>query len=296
MFLNEFIIDIKNINTVLSNYISRSLKIGISSFNTSSKHIFEAFKESQKALKALFYKDNEYIASFSELSLFNGSNPYYSKDFEKNLAINLEQRNIAHLQNLINKYLKSIGDCADISSDTVKLNTIEIVNIFTTYLRSLSFSISDIDKEYIYYYQQIAAMTSFTELTKWTREFFAIFSGFLCEINKGVLRTDIIQALKFIQDNYSNEISLVDLAKHVNISKNHLSYLFKKETGETFSDYLNKIRIEKAQELLVSGQYKIHEIAEMVGFHNTGYFSKVFKKSTGSSPLDFKNGGEPYVF
>ena len=62
------------------------------------------------------------------------------------------------------------------------------------------------------------------------------------------------------------------------MSKNHFSYLFRKETGHSFNDYLTEVRINKAKLLLTSPQtYTIAEIAEMTGFNDTGYFGKVFK-------------------
>ena len=108
---------------------------------------------------------------------------------------------------------------------------------------------------------------------------------------KGI-RSDIAKALKYIEEHYSENISLSGIASHIHMSKNHFSYLFRKETGHSFNDYLTEVRINKAKLLLTSPQtYTIAEIAEMTGFNDTGYFGKVFKKSTGMSPIHYKSGG-----
>ena len=108
---------------------------------------------------------------------------------------------------------------------------------------------------------------------------------------KGI-RSDIAKALKYIEEHYSENISLSGIASHIHMSKNHFSYLFRKETGHSFNDYLTEVRINKAKLLLTSPQtYTIAEIAEMKGFNDTGYFGKVFKKSTGMSPIHYKSGG-----
>ncbi len=287
--LDSFKLHLESVNRILLNYISSPPRIGISILKSSPEQIFDAFKESQKAVKASFYKEDKLLSSFSELSFFEPLNPYYSTAFEKNLRTNIERRNISELKNIIGMFFNRVEEYASISPDAVKLNTIEIINTFAIYIRDIGFSLSDLDKEYIYYYQQIAAIMSFSELKAWMGRFLDTLGGFLCHINKGVARTDILEALNYIEENYSRDLTLHELAKHINISKSHLSYLFRKETGETFSDYLNKVRIEKAQELLLSRKYKINEVSEMVGFNNTGYFSKVFKKSTGTSPFDYKN-------
>jgi len=64
--------------------------------------------------------------------------------------------------------------------------------------------------------------------------------------------------------------------------------MFKKETGQNFINYLTNIRIEKAKELLRSTNLKSYEIAYKVGYDNPTYFSTVFKKLTGMTPLDYK--------
>ena len=87
------------------------------------------------------------------------------------------------------------------------------------------------------------------------------------------------------------DISLQDAAEYIHITKNHLSYIFKKETGTNFVDYLTNYRIRKAKELLSSApQSTVAEIAESVGFRDTGYFCKVFKKAPGFTPNRFRKG------
>ena len=106
------------------------------------------------------------------------------------------------------------------------------------------------------------------------------------------IRSDITDALNYMEEHYRDNITLSDIASHIHMSKNHLSYLFRKETGHAFSDCLTELRISRAKELLTSGKrYSIAEIAEMTGFSDTGYFCKVFKKSTGMSPNRYKEGG-----
>ncbi len=289
--LDIFKSDLQELLHALPAYISSFPHIGISLLKGSREQLIEAVKESQKAVKFLFYSEGERMADLSQLSRFSTFNLYYSKEFERKLKINIERRDMPEIQNLIETFLRNVNECACVSPDVLKLNVIEIVNAFNSYIRTFGYSISDLDTEYMYYYQQIAAIMSFDGLREWMCGFLEVFGGFLCALNKETVRGDIIEALSYIEENYSTDISLHDLARHVNISKSHLSYIFKKETGETFSDYVNKIRIEKARELLASGKYKINEISDMVGFNNTGYFSKVFKKSTGTSPLDYKHQG-----
>lgn len=96
------------------------------------------------------------------------------------------------------------------------------------------------------------------------------------------------KALEYIQNNYSKDINLKTISSSFNTSAAYLGYLFKKEVGETFTNCLNKIRIEKAKELLLNTNMRINEISENVGYVNTNYFFTIFKKITGISPSEFK--------
>jgi two-component system response regulator YesN len=83
------------------------------------------------------------------------------------------------------------------------------------------------------------------------------------------------------------DLRLADLAEKVFISRNYLSNIFRDATGETFNDYLTKVRIEKAKSLLAEGKLMVYEIAERVGYKNVPYFTTLFKKHTGRNPTDF---------
>ena len=94
------------------------------------------------------------------------------------------------------------------------------------------------------------------------------------------------KALDFINTHYMENITLQDVAEDAGISESHLCRVLKKETGESFVNILNKIRVQQARKLLQKGDFKVYEIAEMVGFSNYAYFYHVFKKITGFSPKE----------
>jgi two-component system response regulator YesN len=71
-------------------------------------------------------------------------------------------------------------------------------------------------------------------------------------------------------------------------SYSHLSYLFKKETGQSFSEYLTARRIEKACALLERSRMKIYEVAANCGYSDTNYFLKLFRRSVGTTPAQYR--------
>ena len=101
-----------------------------------------------------------------------------------------------------------------------------------------------------------------------------------------VIRT----AKEYINQNYSKtEISLHTVAEEVALSPNHFSTIFAQEMGETFIEYLTKVRMEKAKNYLVTTKMKSSEIAYSVGYNEPHYFSYLFKKNIGVTPTEFRN-------
>lgn len=99
----------------------------------------------------------------------------------------------------------------------------------------------------------------------------------------------VAKAIEILKSNYFKDLDLKTVSDQLYISTWHLSKLLKKETGSNFIDILNEIRIEESKKMLLSPQLKIYEIAEKVGYADVPYFTKLFKKHTGQTPMDYKN-------
>ena len=99
----------------------------------------------------------------------------------------------------------------------------------------------------------------------------------------------IDKAKDYIQENYKeDDMSLQSVASYVNVSSNHFSAIFRRETGETFIDYLTTVRMDKAKDLLVCTSMKTSDVGFEVGYRDPHYFSYIFKKTQGMSPKEFR--------
>ncbi len=105
------------------------------------------------------------------------------------------------------------------------------------------------------------------------------------------------RVVQYIRANYSSELRLELLANIFGYNSAYLGKVFHQYTGENFNNYLDGIRINEAKRLLAMDEYKVYEVAEMVGYTNINYFHNKFKKYVGISPLSYKrrcrNGGVP---
>lgn len=92
----------------------------------------------------------------------------------------------------------------------------------------------------------------------------------------------------YIQEHYAEKINLQEIADTVDMSRNYVANLFKKETGTTIWNYLIAVRMQKAKELLLNSSLKSYEIALKVGYESSIHFSKLFKEQYGLNPMEYK--------
>jgi AraC-like DNA-binding protein len=99
----------------------------------------------------------------------------------------------------------------------------------------------------------------------------------------------ITRAKHYIQENHTEELSLGQVAKAVNASSFYFCKMFKKGTGVNFTEYVCRVRIESAKNLLLNPNLRISEIAYQVGFQSLTHFNRVFKKTVGESPTEYRD-------
>ena len=111
--------------------------------------------------------------------------------------------------------------------------------------------------------------------------------GCICPVS-GISNNAIIQkTLQYIHQNFNNELKLSEIAGKLFINECYLSDLFKREMGKGFTEYLTAFRMEKALLLMDRIELRFNEIADMVGYKDSNYFAKVFKKYSGQTPSEY---------
>lgn len=97
------------------------------------------------------------------------------------------------------------------------------------------------------------------------------------------------KVIEIVQKDYRQDLTLKLVADRLHLNAVYLGQVFKKEMHNSFSQYLNQIRIKRAQQLLLHSNLNINEIADEIGYNNTNYFSKMFKKLNGITPKEFRD-------
>ncbi|MDQ0885553.1 two-component system response regulator YesN [Paenibacillus sp. V4I9] len=109
------------------------------------------------------------------------------------------------------------------------------------------------------------------------------------EKRSGKAKNVIERIRSLIDKRFAENLQVGDIAKEVFLSTTYLCLLFKQETGETINEYMTKVRVDKAKELLKDPANKFYEVCYAVGYSDPSYFSKIFKKQTGHTPSSFRD-------
>ncbi|WP_318617156.1 response regulator transcription factor [Sporosarcina sp. YIM B06819] len=98
----------------------------------------------------------------------------------------------------------------------------------------------------------------------------------------------ILSAKSYIQSNYMNPITLINVANKFHLTEHYFGQIFKSISGETFITYLTKVRLDKACNLLNNPSITIYKVSELIGYTDSKHFTKVFKKSFGITPSEYR--------
>ena len=138
------------------------------------------------------------------------------------------------------------------------------------------------------YLQEIMEAQSLDKLKAWYMDRMRVAARELQTGSKDRTHHVIKKAIDYIENNFHKDISLDELAGDLGISSYYFSKLFKEEKGEGFVEYLTRRRVDEAKALLKSPEHSIKEVGVACGYSDPNYFSRIFKKSTGMTPTEYK--------
>lgn len=159
------------------------------------------------------------------------------------------------------------------------------------YLYDIQDDLLNVFRKDMNYYERFLRFELVKEMDTFMKNWMYWLIEYMSNKNNRLESNVIEKAKKYIFHNYMNPgLSIKELSQYLEFSEKYFSAMFAKEVGETFTDYLTRIRIEQAKELMITTNMKTYEICAAIGYNNVEHFSRVFKKSTGFNPREYRNG------
>lgn len=206
-----------------------------------------------------------------------------SEKIQQNVILANDQELISMYNNAFNLFLSD--DC--LALDRIKAYTLEFLNEVINSAIQQGLDDSYTAKK-IEYFQKLMDFRTIQDIHVWVK---SIINGIMTAIATGRTNKNkeiIKKVVNYIEENYGKELNLEDVAAVVYLSPNYFGWVFKKETGESFVEYLTRVRVAKAILLMESTEESIFSISEKVGYKDPNYFSQVFKKVEGIRPSAYR--------
>lgn len=294
---NEFAIIIKKIFTTLVGYIKKCFGYSISAVLSCEYNGIEFLKEAiEKNIKIntnkFFHKPNE-ILFFNEITKIKNTEKdknvvNHKLDF-KALEIALENADFENMKELVKDMLSFLRVKKEWSPCEIKKELKKIYKKLYTGFMKYSIDIEIIyNRDLINMKEVIKSYDYYMEIQQEIIEFLSIYMSEYCITNGRPCRKEIGIVKSYVKNNLNDDLSVFKMAMYVNMSESRFAHVFKEEAGISFGEYVNQIRLERAERLLKETNMRVGEISGEIGFCNQNYFSTNFKKKTGMSPNEFR--------
>lgn len=278
----EMIDQCRELSRMLQKETDIQFRIGVGSV----KKMSEAMESYQEAIKSLV-STTARVAHVDDLPVGCEYEESYPIDLEKKIFEELNKGDVETCVETCRQFFDWMIETYGEEDSNVRLKALEFV-LFAEQDAYLSGGMVYRFEERRDYLPTVTGVSRNSELRTW----FLDKMREACRnvtVKKEEHANSIIEKAKaYIDEWYRKDISLDDVSRQMNLSPYYFSKLFKEETGENFIEYLTRLRINKAKILLMDKEKSMKEICAEVGYSDPNYFSRIFKKSVGVTPTEFR--------
>ncbi len=239
---------------------------------------FDAVEYVNFAKKPIYYKDT--------LNLSNVLDNSYGDLHEK--IITCLRRGDDDLKNALNLYFENIEKSEIIHINHYYQFCFDLFSSLMIVLNECALKYTDVFEDDFFIWSELKLLTGAKSIKDFV---FNVFLNVQTHIKNSRISANgkiVKQVEQYISDNYHLPITLHDLANLVHLNSNYLSFLFKQQRNKCIIEHITDVRMQKAKQLLELGEHRVNLVGEMVGYDDSGYFCKVFKKYTGVTPNNYK--------
>lgn len=239
------------------------------------------FWEQDKFLSSIYDVRNQYATGDRQ--------PVYPIESEKKLQALIRSHDKDGSRKLLNELLGEIFFVSQFDLEAIKVRVLELVVLISRATIDAGADVNEIFGFSGDYIRKIEHFTSIEELSVWVTGIMHRFIDYTFDFSRIKHIDAVYKAMEYVRANYDKKMTLDEIARSAYLSRAYLSSIFKEETGESLSAYINRVRIEKSKVLLMDKDVSLIDIANLCGFEDQSYFTRVFKKTVGVSPKKYRD-------
>lgn len=284
----------EELTTCLSKFLNISISIGIGTWVEGISSINSSYKDARTALQYKFYTGKSSVLDINDINIINNTtveslNSSQIYETENQLMGFIKLGDIEGASNVLDSLFNNLCSDRNVPVDYIQSICVEIICIASRTTKEIGQNLSGIFGnqaaiiEEIYRKENVEALRLYISDT--ILRVCEYFSKKYSQKNSKVILT----IKDIIDQRYSEDLSIAKISEEVFLTPNYISMIFKQEMNETITNYIIKVRMETAKNLLKSTDMKILEISRKVGYEDPHYFSKAFKKYTGTHPQKYRD-------
>lgn len=279
---------LRRLNDSIQPAVRLMVKLGVSLRKTRLEHLRVAYREGVEAIESLKLGEAGGIAyskMVGEIPPERRMELSYWKELREMLELLIKTGSLRDQDALLSKFEQAMKDEA-----LMTLSGIELKQAFRSILKAFE-ALPQEDTTVLTLLESVKASVNelrIDQLKQQTREMLEyVLQNYNNDLTSKSGRQLVGTIIQYTTD-YYRTVTLEEVSNKFYINKNYFCSLFKSETGESYLEFLTKVRMEEAKRLLKDSDLKAYEIAELVGYSDQRYFSQVFRKHTGMKPTDYR--------
>ena len=272
----------EKLQTALWKFAKMGVTIGVSSINR--EICSERLQEAKEAFLQRIIHGNGNLFYYDDIPVL-GAEEFPTSELAL-LKRYAQAHDIGNVEAIINSMLSD----EKVQKNNVNYIGVVWIQVLNILFHSLNISMNDSARQIeheMYNFSRIIQTESLSDIRK---RFVKVVTDAMKEdaVPEADADSKILMAKKYIEEHFSEDIPVSVIAEKFYMSPNYFSTVFKKLTGESTISYVTRLRIERAKKELIETERSIAEISELIGYNDSHYFFKLFKKETGMTPLQYR--------
>lgn len=265
-----------------------SVSIGIGSYQDNPYLLHYSYEEAIESMNDRFFQGNQLIFRYEKKA--------HNKPWQDALSAQERTELLARVRigdddgvcDLLKVHLEKMAEAYQKDVDIFKSEVVDLVMTITRIVLESGRDASTILSENTRFIQDLYKTIRYDKFVLKVCEHCKRLTQQVQGLHVSKVSPVIQKAVRYILDNHQRRISLGEVAQYCCLSVYHFSHLFKREIGESFIDYLNRIRVKKSLFYLENPDFSVQQTAQLVGFDDPNYFSRTFKKYMDITPTKYR--------
>lgn len=279
---------IENLKRNMMNRFNVTVTLGVSDRKNSLSLANDGYREAVIALKEKFYLGKGSIILFKDVKNYS-CNSVGLDEIYSDLVEGMRIGDVDTVERLLEEVFTGFAQSLSYSERYIKAFCFRTMSDAYRALYEINEKMENIFGEEDMIWNKIFRFDTIPDVRQWVTNVITTVTRYIFCKRSGRSKNVVNAILQILEEKYSEQFTIEDIAERVFLTPNYICSVFKESTGESIINYLTKIRLRHAKQLLADNSLKIYEIAERTGFNSTTYFSIVFKNAFGISPKEYKN-------